>query len=99
MAACDRVLVMSEPQNCPTSLNVITVRATAPMAEERAMAEVGPLHQEHPVEHPEGTPPLGEDEARALDTQMVTGGSDLLTTTVRFCPLKLDPAPTHWAQI
>ena len=37
------------------------------------MAEIGPLHQEHPVEYPEGTPPLGEDEARALDTQLDHG--------------------------
>jgi 4a-hydroxytetrahydrobiopterin dehydratase len=53
-------------------LNVITVRATA-LAEERPMTEVGPLHQEHPVEYPKGTPPLGEDEARALDTQLDQG--------------------------
>ncbi|HEU4898300.1 MAG TPA: 4a-hydroxytetrahydrobiopterin dehydratase [Actinomycetota bacterium] len=37
------------------------------------MTEVGPLHQEHPVEYPEGTPPLGEDEARALDMQLDQG--------------------------
>ena len=29
------------------------------------MTEVGPLHREHPIEYPEGTPPLGEDEAQA----------------------------------
>jgi 4a-hydroxytetrahydrobiopterin dehydratase len=37
------------------------------------MTEVRPLHQEHPVEYPEGTPPLGEDEARALDTHLDQG--------------------------
>ena len=37
------------------------------------MTGVGPLHQEHPVEYPIGTPPLGEDEARALDTQLDQG--------------------------
>ena len=37
------------------------------------MTEVGPLYQEHPVEYPEGTPSLGEDEARALDRQLDPG--------------------------
>jgi 4a-hydroxytetrahydrobiopterin dehydratase len=43
------------------------------MAEERPMTEVGPLQQEHPIEYPEGTSPLGEDEARALDTHLDQG--------------------------
>ena len=34
------------------------------------MTEVGPLHQEHPVEYPEGTLPLDEDQAQALDTRL-----------------------------
>jgi 4a-hydroxytetrahydrobiopterin dehydratase len=37
------------------------------------MTEVGPLHQEHPVEYPQGTPPLGEDEAQALATHLDQG--------------------------
>ena len=37
------------------------------------MTEAGPLHQEHPVEHPKGTPPLGEDEAQALETHLDSG--------------------------
>ena len=37
------------------------------------MTEVGPLYQEHPVEYPEGTPPLGEDEVQALDAQVDRG--------------------------
>ena len=34
------------------------------------MTEAGPLHQEHPVEYPKGTPPLGEDEAQALGAHL-----------------------------
>ena len=37
------------------------------------MTEVVPLHQQHPIEYPEGTPPLGEDEAEALATQLDQG--------------------------
>ena len=37
------------------------------------MTQAGPLHQEHPIEYQEGTPPLGEDEARALDTHLDHG--------------------------
>ncbi|HEY7607348.1 MAG TPA: 4a-hydroxytetrahydrobiopterin dehydratase [Actinomycetes bacterium] len=37
------------------------------------MTEVVPLHQQHPVEYPEGTPPLGEEEAGALATQLDQG--------------------------
>ncbi len=37
------------------------------------MTEVGPLHQEHPIEYPEGAPPLGEDEAQALGTHLDHG--------------------------
>ncbi|HEX6677135.1 MAG TPA: 4a-hydroxytetrahydrobiopterin dehydratase [Actinomycetes bacterium] len=37
------------------------------------MTEVGPLHQEHPIEYPEGTPPLGEDEAQALGAHLDRG--------------------------
>ena len=37
------------------------------------MTEAAGLHQEHPVEYPEGTPPLGEDEARALGTHLDSG--------------------------
>jgi hypothetical protein len=41
------------------------------------MTEVGPLHKEHPIEYPEGTPPLGEDEAQALGTQLDQPGIHL----------------------
>ena len=34
------------------------------------MTEARPLQQEHPVEYPEGTSPLGEDEAHQLATQV-----------------------------
>ena len=34
------------------------------------MTEVDPLHQQHPIEYPEGTPPLDEDEAHALATHL-----------------------------
>ena len=34
------------------------------------MTEARPLHREHPVEYPEGASPLGEDEARELDSQV-----------------------------
>src|SRR5512132_258694 len=37
------------------------------------MTQAGPLHQEHPVEYPEGTAPLSEDEAQALDTHLDQG--------------------------
>ena len=37
------------------------------------MTEIGPLHKEHPIEYPEGTPPLGEDEAQALGTHLDQG--------------------------
>ena len=37
------------------------------------MTQAGPLHQEHPVEYPEGTPPLGERDAEALDTHLERG--------------------------
>ena len=37
------------------------------------MTQAGPLHQEHPIEYPEGTPPLGENEAEALDTHLDHG--------------------------
>jgi 4a-hydroxytetrahydrobiopterin dehydratase len=37
------------------------------------MSEAGPLHQEHPVEYPEGTPRLGEEEAQALATRLDQG--------------------------
>jgi 4a-hydroxytetrahydrobiopterin dehydratase len=37
------------------------------------MTEIGPLHQEHPVEYPEGTPPLDEDQAQALGTHLDQG--------------------------
>ena len=37
------------------------------------MTEAGPLHKEHPVEYPKGTPPLGEDEAQALQAQLDQG--------------------------
>ena len=36
------------------------------------MTEVD-LHQEHPVEYPEGTPPLAEGEAQALATHLDQG--------------------------
>ena len=36
------------------------------------MTEVG-LHQKHPVEYPEGTPPLAEGEAQALATHLDQG--------------------------
>jgi 4a-hydroxytetrahydrobiopterin dehydratase len=45
-------------------------RAPEPMARERPMTEARPLHQDHPVEYPEGTSPLGEDEAQQLATQV-----------------------------
>ena len=34
------------------------------------MTQVHPLHQQHPIEYPEGTPSLGEDEAHALATNL-----------------------------
>ena len=37
------------------------------------MTQEGPLHQEHPIEYPEGTPPLGENEAEALATHLDQG--------------------------
>jgi len=37
------------------------------------MTQAGPLHQQHPIELPEGTPPLSEDEAQALNTQLDQG--------------------------
>jgi len=37
------------------------------------MTQAGPLHQEHPVEYPEGTAPLSEDEAQALDAHLDQG--------------------------
>jgi hypothetical protein len=37
------------------------------------MTDLGPLHQEHPVEYPEGAPSLDEDEAQALDAQVDRG--------------------------
>jgi 4a-hydroxytetrahydrobiopterin dehydratase len=37
------------------------------------MTQPGPLHQEHPVEYPEGTPPLGEDEAQELEAHLDHG--------------------------
>jgi 4a-hydroxytetrahydrobiopterin dehydratase len=40
------------------------------MAKERPMTQASPLHQERPVEYPEGASPLGEDEARRLDAQV-----------------------------
>jgi 4a-hydroxytetrahydrobiopterin dehydratase len=43
------------------------------MVEECPMTEAGPLHQEHPVEYPEGSSPLGEDEAQALDAHVDQG--------------------------
>ena len=73
MAVCDRVVVPVYPNIVPTSLNLITVRGQLHIAEERPMTEVGPLHQEHPVEYPEGAPPLGEDEAHALETHLDHG--------------------------
>jgi 4a-hydroxytetrahydrobiopterin dehydratase len=37
------------------------------------MAEGGPLYQQHPVEYPDGTPPLGEDQAQALNAHLDHG--------------------------
>ena len=37
------------------------------------MTQPGPLHQEHPVEYPEGSPPLAEDDAQALDRLLDQG--------------------------
>ena len=37
------------------------------------MTEEGLLHQEHPVEYPDGTSPLGEDQAQALDAHLDPG--------------------------
>ena len=37
------------------------------------MTEAGPLYREHPVEYLETPPPLSEDEAQALDTQLDPG--------------------------
>ena len=37
------------------------------------MTDQGPLHQAHPVEYPQGTPPLDEDQAQALDTHLDHG--------------------------
>jgi 4a-hydroxytetrahydrobiopterin dehydratase len=37
------------------------------------MTEVEPLHKEHPIEYPEGTPPLSEEEAQALGTHLAQG--------------------------
>ena len=37
------------------------------------MTEARPLHREHPVEYPETTPPLSEDEAQALDRHLEQG--------------------------
>ena len=37
------------------------------------MTQAGPLHQEHPIEYPEGTPPLAEDDAQALDRLLDQG--------------------------
>jgi 4a-hydroxytetrahydrobiopterin dehydratase len=51
----------------------MVVRDRVVAAEERPMTEVGPLHQEHPIEYPEGTPSLGEDEAQALGTHLDRG--------------------------
>ena len=37
------------------------------------MTDAGPLHQEHPVEYPAGTPPLAEDQAQALAIHLDQG--------------------------
>jgi 4a-hydroxytetrahydrobiopterin dehydratase len=37
------------------------------------MTDLGPLHQEHPVEYPEGALSLDEDKAQALDAQVDRG--------------------------
>src|SRR4030095_2276847 len=34
------------------------------------MTQAWPLHQEHPVEYPEGASPVAEDKARELDAQV-----------------------------
>jgi 4a-hydroxytetrahydrobiopterin dehydratase len=73
MAVCDGIGVLVYPRMVQTSLNVIRVRAIAPIAEERPMTQAGPLHQQHPVEYPQGTPPLSEDQAQALNTQLDHG--------------------------
>jgi 4a-hydroxytetrahydrobiopterin dehydratase len=37
---------------------------------ERRMTQARPLHQQHPVEYPEGAPPLAEEEAQQLHAQV-----------------------------
>ena len=37
------------------------------------MTQPGRLHQEHPIEYPEGIPPLAEDDAQALDRLLDQG--------------------------
>jgi 4a-hydroxytetrahydrobiopterin dehydratase len=72
--ACNPVVGDSCPRIVPTSLNVITVPATTyQIAKERPMTDAGPLHQEHPVEYPAGTPPLAEDQAQALAIHLDQG--------------------------
>jgi hypothetical protein len=37
------------------------------------MTKARPLHQEHPIQYPQGTPLLGEDQAQALGAHLDPG--------------------------